>query len=103
MPLFSCSSLLSGIVASYILVWWLHGPAPSGVQISAALLIIAALLIMSPLHHLPLYIRQLKEAIVERRLVLLDFVKDDPGDVERPPSFITVNLQAVRRGLDKQP
>src|SRR5208282_3644856 len=48
MPLFSCSSLLSGIAASYILVWWAHGPAPSGVQISAAFLIIAALLVMSP-------------------------------------------------------
>src|SRR5262249_2821414 len=64
MPLFSCSSLLSGIVASYGLVWLLNAPSPSGVQIGAASLIIAALLIMSPLHHLPLYVKQLKEAIV---------------------------------------
>lgn len=98
MPLFACSSLLSGIVASYLLLWFLNGPAPSGVQLSAALLIIAALLIMSPLHHLPLYIRQLRQAIAERRLVILDFSKDAPPT---SASFITVNFRAVREALQK--
>jgi len=107
MPLFSCSSLLSGIVASYILMWWLHGPAPSGVQIGAAFLIIAALLVMSPLHHLPLYLKQLKGAIAERRLVVLDFAKNAPSAAQgiRPEgssSFITINFQAVRQVLQKQ-
>jgi hypothetical protein len=97
MPLFACSSLLSGIVASYILVWWLRAPAPTGVQIGAALLIIAALLIMSPLHHLPLYIRQLKDAIREERLILLDFGNRREG--MQPARFITVNFQAVREVL----
>lgn len=101
MPLFACSSLLSGIVASYILMWWLHGPAPSGVQIGSAFLIIAALLIMSPLHHLPLYVRQLKQAIAERRLVILDFPKSSPAAPAMNASFITVNFQAVRQVLQK--
>src|SRR6266567_2994461 len=107
MPLFSGSSLLSGIVASYIILWWAHGPAPSGIQISAAFLILAALLIMSPLHHLPLYIKQLKDAIADRRLVLVDFVKTTPSNLQAlsppsPSSVITVNFQAVRQVLGKK-
>jgi hypothetical protein len=106
MPLFSCSSLLSGVVASYALMWWAHGPTPSGVQIWAAILIIAALLVMSPLHHLPLYAKQLRDAIAERRLVLLDFVKTTSPDFRAvsPPSsssLITVNFQALRRVFDR--
>jgi hypothetical protein len=65
------------------------------------LLIITALLIMSPLHHLPLYIKQIKDAIAERRLVVFNFVRNDAGDLERTRSFITVDLQAVRRVLGK--
>jgi hypothetical protein len=106
MPLFSCSSLLSGIVASYLLLWWLHGPAPSGVQIGAAFLIIAALLVMSPLHHLPLYIKQLRSAIAEGRLVVVRFAAAAPsglseGSRPEPSSFITVNFQAMRQVLQK--
>jgi hypothetical protein len=106
MPLFSCSSLLSGVVASYALTWWAHGPSPNGVQIWAAILIIAALLVMSPLHHLPLYAKRLKDAIRERRLVLVDFVKTASPDfraVSSPSSssFITGNFHAVRRVFDR--
>ncbi len=106
MPLFACSSLLSGIVASYLLTWWLHAPAPSGVQIEAAFLIITALLVMSPLHHLPLYIQQLQGAIRERRLVLVKLVResaDTRTSVVQPAAspFITIDLQAVRNVLRK--
>ncbi len=100
-PMHSCSSLLAGIVASYALTWWLHAPTPSGAQMGGVLLIITALLIMSPLHHLPLYIKQIKTAVAERRLVVFNFVRNDAGDFERPRSFITVDLQAVRRVLGK--
>jgi hypothetical protein len=108
MPLFSCSSLLSGVVASYVLTWWAHEPAPSGVQMGAAILIIAALLVMSPLHHLPLYTKQLKDAIVERRLVLVDFAKTTSpnpraASPSSSPSFITVNFHAVRRVFNRGP
>jgi hypothetical protein len=106
-PMHSCSSLLAGIVASFILMWWLHAPRPSGVQIGGVFLIVAALLVMSPLHHLPLYIRQIREAIAEKRLVMVDFVGRQPAEAPLSASpatarFITVNFQAVRDVLRKQ-
>ncbi len=106
-PMFACSSLLSGIVASYILTWWLHAPYPSGIQITSAGLIMAALFVLSPMHHLPMYIRQLREALGERRLVLVDFVKpasaeSAPSGQPHAPSVITLNFQAVREVLKKR-
>ena len=105
-PMHSCSSLLAGIVASYVLMAWLHGSHPSGAQLGGVFLIIAALLVMSPLHHLPLYIKQLREAIAEKRLVMVDFVGRQPVDSPSPDSvasarFITVNFQAVRDVVGK--
>jgi hypothetical protein len=106
MPLFSCSSLLSGIVASYFLMWWARGPVPNGLQLSAAFLIIAALLVMSPLHHLPLYIRQLRAAVAENRLRLVTLVNTNTGSVTNSSpslaaSFITINFNSVRNTLRK--
>lgn len=106
-PMHSCSSLLAGIVASYLLMIWLQAPRPSGVQLGGVFLIIAALLVMSPLHHLPLYIKQLREAIAEKRLVMVDFVGRQPVDSPSPDSvgtarFITINFQAVRNVVGKQ-
>lgn len=107
MPLFSCSSLLSGIVASYLLVWWARGLRPNEVQLSAASLIIVALLVMSPLHHLPLYIKQLREAIAEKRLRLVTLVDTNTGSTPNispslGPSFITINFTPVRDILRKR-
>lgn len=105
MPLFACSSLLSGITASYLLVWWMHGPKPHGGDINASLLIIVALVIMSPLHHLPLYIKQLRDAIAEHRLILVDFKgnpSSNPTHLSTAPSarrFITINFDAMREVL----
>jgi len=96
-PMYACSSMLSGIVASWALTKWFHGPNPSNMQLSAALLIMAALLVMSPLHHLPLYVRQLKEAIREKRLVLVDF--SNRRDNAQSARFITVNFHAIREAL----
>jgi hypothetical protein len=107
MPLFSCSSLFSGIVASYFLMWSAHGPTPNRLHIGAALLIVTALLVMSPLHHLPLYIKQLKDAVAEKRLVLVKFADTKPANVStlsQPPGahFITINFDAVRDILRKR-
>lgn len=106
-PMFACASLLSGIIASYLLTWWLHAPYPSGIQMSSACLIMAALFVLSPLHHLPMYIRQLRSALGERRLVLVNFVKPTPGGPQpvgqrQAPSVITFNFQAVREVLQKR-
>jgi hypothetical protein len=107
MPLFACSSLLSGIVASYLLMSWMHGPAPSGIQMSSACLLIIALLVMSPLHHLPLYIRQLKNAVVGRQLVFVEFVRNgskEISEVAEPTAvrFITIDIQGIRQFFRKQ-
>jgi len=72
-------------------------------EIVATSLLITALLVMSPLHHLPLYIKQIKDAVAERRLVVFNVVRIDAGNLERPPSVITVDLRAVRRVLEKRP
>jgi hypothetical protein len=105
--LFACSSLLAGIAASYILTWWLNAPYPSGIQLSSACLIMAALFVLSPLHHLPMYITQLRRALGERRLVLVDFVKAAPSEPpqashDQAASVITINFQAVREVLQKR-
>ncbi|MGC1295976.1 MAG: hypothetical protein WA869_13160 [Alloacidobacterium sp.] len=106
MPLFACSSLLSGIVASYLLMWFAHGPVPNSAQLVAALVIIAALLVLSPLHHLPLYIRQLREALSEERLKLVKLISTS---TEATPSIsapqaeclITINFAPIREILRK--
>lgn len=108
MPLFACSSLLSGIVASYFLMWWLRGPKPSGIQISSAFMLITALLVMSPLHHLPLYIRQLRNAQSARQLVLVEFVRSSSTattTVAQPAAvrFITIDVQGLRQFFRNQP
>ncbi len=102
MTLFSCSSLCSGIIASYLLAWWIHGPAPNRVQMNSAFVIITALLIMSPLHHVPLYIKQLTEAITKNHLVLVKFGKpSSPVTSELSANFITINFSAIRDVIRK--
>jgi hypothetical protein len=109
MPLFACSSLLSGITASYLLAWWMPGLKLHGVEITAGLLLIVALLVMSPLHHLPLYIRQLRSAIAEHRLILVDFKGNSAGkpapswSVSSATRFITINFDAMREVLRNPP
>ncbi|HKF49624.1 MAG TPA: hypothetical protein VKB38_19850 [Terracidiphilus sp.] len=106
MPLFACSSLLSGIVASYLLLWFAHGPIPSGAQLTSAFVIIIALLIMSPLHHLPLYLRQLREAISEERLRLVTLVDNSAVEQQVAPRqragcVITIDFNPIREILRK--
>jgi hypothetical protein len=106
MPLFACSSLLAGIVASYLLLWFAHGPIPDGAQLGAAVVIIAALFVLSPLHHLPLYVRQLRDAISEERLRLVTLVKPSAA-VQRNLSrqqaacLITIDFNSIREILRK--
>jgi hypothetical protein len=105
MPLFACSSLLSGIVASYLLLWWMHGPAPSRIQTGSSFVLITALLVMSPLHHLPLYIRQLRRAVLARQLVLVEFVGTSSREMTtQSPAvrFITIDVQGIRDIFRKQ-
>ncbi len=52
-PMYSCSSLLSGVVASYGLHFFLDAPSPPTSELVASLFMMSALLVLSPLHHLP--------------------------------------------------
>jgi hypothetical protein len=52
-PIYSCSSLLSGVVASYGLHFFLDAPSPSTSELVASLFMMSALLVLSPLHHIP--------------------------------------------------
>jgi protein-tyrosine-phosphatase len=50
-PLNRASSLLAGVVASVALTMIYHSPLPAASQILSAMLILGALLLLSPLHH----------------------------------------------------
>jgi hypothetical protein len=52
-PIYSCSSLLSGVVASYGLHIFVHVPVPGNGQLVGVAFMMSALLVLSPLHHLP--------------------------------------------------
>jgi hypothetical protein len=101
-PMNRCSSLLSGFAATY----WLAAAFPTRAvtisEVIATSLVVTALLVMSPLHHLPLYIRQVKDAIRDRQLAVFRFVPADAGEAGDPKSAITVDLHAVRRVLQKR-
>jgi hypothetical protein len=98
-PMYACSSMLSGIVATWILTTWFHALGSSNVQLTGAMLIMAALLVMSPLHHLPLYVGQLRDAVKQKRLVLVAFNKSAVASSQGPQQerFITVDFQALRQ------
>lgn len=51
-PLNRCSSLLAGLIASWALHSWLQMKPVSGPELVAALIVIGALLFLSPAHHL---------------------------------------------------
>jgi hypothetical protein len=98
-PMYACSSMLSGIVATWILAKWFHAPGSSNMQLAGAMLIMTALLVMSPLHHLPLYVGQLRDAVKQKRLVLVAFDKSAVASLQGPQQerFITVDFQALRQ------
>lgn len=62
-PLNRGSSLLAGIVASYVLAVFFGQAFPSVAQVGSAGLIVLALLFLSPLHHVDRYWLKLKNAV----------------------------------------
>lgn len=62
-PLNRGSSLLAGIVASYVLAVFFGEAFPSPAQLAGAGLIVLALLVLSPLHHVDRYWLKLKTAV----------------------------------------
>ncbi|HEX8068807.1 MAG TPA: hypothetical protein VF546_02570 [Pyrinomonadaceae bacterium] len=88
-PMNRCASILSGVVASYVLAALLDQPPPTVSQLVAAGLIVLALLFLSPLHHLDLYWAKLKHAGARLKSV---------GRV-RPPAPVVATTR--RRPLDQ--
>ncbi|MEW6209837.1 MAG: hypothetical protein AB1631_15845 [Acidobacteriota bacterium] len=70
-PLNRCSSLLSGLAASWLLAVSFDYAPPGVYQLAGACAILAALLILSPLHHIDLYIGKLRRALSESQLISL--------------------------------
>lgn len=62
-PLNRGSSLLAGIVASYVLALFFNQALPSPAQLTGAGLIVLALLFLSPLHHVDRYWLKLRNAL----------------------------------------
>ncbi len=64
-PLNRCSSLLSGIAASFALTFVLGHRPPSSIELIATGLILISILVLSPLHHFGAYLGKVKIAFTE--------------------------------------
>jgi protein-tyrosine-phosphatase len=62
-PLNRGSSLLAGIVSTYVLALFFAQRPPSAAQLGSAGMIVMALLFLSPLHHVDRYLAKLKRAL----------------------------------------
>ena len=61
-PMHCGASMLSGVVASWVLSLFYNQAPPSPAQLDSAFLIVIALLFLSPLHHFELYLSKLNRA-----------------------------------------
>lgn len=90
-PLNRCSSMLSGMVAAFALFYVYNARPPSSAQLASAGLIAVALLFLSPLHHVRLYMDKLNSALAQSRfasqLRVMGFDVQTQGGV---PSSITL-------------
>jgi protein-tyrosine-phosphatase len=71
-PLNRCTSLLSGVAASYALAFLFQQAPPSHAQLLGAGLIMIAILCLSPLHHLRLYLARIERALGSARKEMRD-------------------------------
>jgi hypothetical protein len=70
-PMHCGSSMLSGLVATWLLTMLYGQAAPSAAQFASAGLIVVALLFLSPLHHARMYAGKLNGLLARGRLLLL--------------------------------
>ncbi len=107
-PLNRCSSLLSGLAASYALVLFYKQPSPSVLQVTGAGLIIVAILFLSPLHHtLSFYLGKLKrltkgQAIAPRAALQRVFLFVCSGNTSRSPIAHAICNREIARRLGVQ-
>ena len=92
-PLNRCSSLLSGVVASFSLSFLVGLALPSPMQLVGAVLVIVAILSLSPLHHI--FDRQPKVSPLVRLRGTYLFVCD--GNTFRSPVAQAVCRSEIAR------
>ncbi|HEX5732692.1 MAG TPA: hypothetical protein VF131_07650 [Blastocatellia bacterium] len=85
-PLNRCSSLLSAVAGSYALTLLFAEQPPRTGELVGAVLIIIAILFLSPLHHFRRQLRWIGTLLSESRFVYLGPVKSEP-----------VNMESLRR------
>jgi protein-tyrosine-phosphatase len=75
-PMHCCSSMLSGLTAAYALAFLFGQNPPSSVQLGSSGLIIVALLLLSPLHHVQRYATKLGYLLGDAYRACLNFMPD---------------------------
>jgi len=99
-PLNRCASLLAGIAAAYTLTAIAHVAPPAVSQLESALLIVAALLLLSPAHHIVerLWKPELEGALLAEPSRLILFVCS--GNTCRSPMAAAIfNYEMTAHGL----
>jgi hypothetical protein len=74
-PMHCGSSMLSGVVATWLLMMFYGQAPPSAAQFASAGLIVVALLSLSPLHHASMYAGKLNGMLVRGRLSLSRLIR----------------------------
>jgi protein-tyrosine-phosphatase len=97
-PLNRCSSLLSGIVATYALTILFNQPPPSLAQLGSSSLTIVALLLLSPLHHVERYPGKLRQLVGGARGALLNLGRQRPLPVPLKQTAMPKEIPALREG-----
>ncbi len=103
-PLNRGSSLLAGIVASFVLAVFFGQTVPSVAQLASASLIVLALLVLSPLHHVDRYWLKLKNVFARSATPALQperlFLFVCSGNTCRSPMAAAMANAEIARRLD---
>ena len=105
-PLNRCSSLLSGVFASYVLTLFFGQKPPSEAQLGGAGLIVIALIFLSPLHHFQRVLGKLKHSLAVGYRMLHDVAtglgKQKPVIQPGIQPVLAQNLSLTQTGIAGQ-
>jgi protein-tyrosine-phosphatase len=105
-PLNRGSSLLAGLFATYALALFFGLKPPSEAQLGSAVMIVMALLFLSPLHHLQRTLNRFSHSLASLYRLLKDFVngfgKREPVAEAGLQLALAENIPALRQGTTDQ-